>query len=366
MQESPGLLGLYLSVSSLFLFAAALLPLWRIHYRWVRIFDFPILQFSAWAAFNIFLLAVFPKTAFLPPPAVLGLLLAVILLHGIRFYPYTVLHRVQALAAPAGRDRKRDFSLLIANVLMTNRGSREFLALVERNDPDLLLVNEPDSWWENELRPLDARYPHAVKVPQDNTYGMIFYSRLPVLEQEVLRLVEEGVPSIRLVLKLPSGHRFQLFCVHPRPPSEEDTAKRDAELLVVGKRLRQSPLPGVVAGDMNDVAWSRSTRLFQRTSQMLDPRIGRGFFNSFHAHLPFLRYSLDHVFYTQHFLLVDLKRLPKYGSDHFPIFIRLHHEPGADALQDVEDEKKGDKAEVRETLEEARADGGKAVDIPGV
>ena len=60
---------------------------------------------------------------------------------------------------------------------------------------------------------------------------------------------------------------------------------------------------------------------------MLDPRVGRGFYNTFDARRWYLRYPLDHVFHTRDFRLVELRILPFIGSDHFPVFVRLSHEP---------------------------------------
>ncbi len=80
---------------------------------------------------------------------------------------------------------------------------------------------------------------------------------------------------------------------------------------------------------------------------MLDPRIGRGLYNSFHAEYPFLRFPLDHVFHSNHFGLVELKRLPYIGSDHFPLLVVLNIENGAEEIQEEPD------ANINEMIEEA-------------
>ena len=98
--------------------------------------------------------------------------------------------------------------------------------------------------------------------------------------------------------------------------------------------VKQQDEPTMVAGDLNDVAWSYTTTLFQKTSSLLAPRVGRGMYNSYNAKNVFMRWPLDHVFHSNHFLLHDLRRLPAFGSDHFPIYIDLSLMPQAEALQD--------------------------------
>jgi hypothetical protein len=59
-----------------------------------------------------------------------------------------------------------------------------------------------------------------------------------------------------------------------------------------------------------------------------------------------LRWSLDHIFHSKELTLIEIKRLPYFGSDHFPIFTALHLEPGAGKHHE---EPQSDAADMRET-----------------
>ena len=139
----------------------------------------------------------------------------------------------------------------------------------------------------------------------------------------------------------------------PRPPTpqESDSSEpRDAELMILGREIERRPGPAIVMGDLNDVAWSHTSHLFQRISGLLDPRVGRGFFNTFNAKNRLMRFPLDHFFHSGSFRLVDFRRLEAFGSDHFPVFIHLSYEPDAEEEQVPEPPAPEDRQEAREKV----------------
>lgn len=114
----------------------------------------------------------------------------------------------------------------------------------------------------------------------------------------------------------------------PPSPTESATATdRDAELLLVGREIEFMNEPVLVFGDLNDVAWSSTSKLFQKISGLLDPRKGRGLFNTFHANYPLLRWPLDHIFHSRDFMVKDIQVLPNIGSDHFPVYGKFQYQP---------------------------------------
>ncbi len=205
-------------------------------------------------------------------------------------------------------------------------------------------------------------YPYTVLHPLDNAYGMALYSRFELVNPKVNFFIEDDIPSITTGVKLLSGNVINLYCLHPRPPvpvENDRSNERDAELLFVGRIIKEQNAPTIVAGDLNDVAWSRTTTLFQKISGLLDPRIGRGLYSSFHTKSSLIRFPLDHVFHSNHFRLAELRRLPNIGSDHFPIHIALTYEKTAELTQvepvatpDEEREAVGTIVETLELLDE--------------
>ncbi len=245
--------------------------------------------------------------------------------------PYTRLWKKEVQSAKVSPEaRAHQLKIMVSNVLTSNDDYQKLLDLVQQQQPDILITLETDIEWQQALSILEPEYPYTVKVPLDNLYGMHLYSKLELIDPEVKYLMIDDIPSIHTQLRLQSGRIIWLYCLHPMPPSPTEADKsttRDAELLMVGRHIKDHKQTAILAGDLNDVAWSKTTRRFQRISGLLDPRIGRHFINTFHVNYPFLRWALDHIFHSACFTVVDIQRMPSIGSDHFPVLTTLQYEP---------------------------------------
>jgi endonuclease/exonuclease/phosphatase (EEP) superfamily protein YafD len=308
------------------------------HPHWyVRGWDFPRTVVAALALLCAIPYAIFFSRGEWYDLAFLGALALAFAWQVWNIVPYTPLapKAVERARQPGG---DHTFRLVVSNVLMENRQYERWLSVIRAARPDVVLALEVDHGWDAAIAPLAETHPHVVKKVLDNYYGMALYSRLPLHGAEVRFLVQDDIPSIHVEVELEGGERVTLHGVHPRPPepnSGQDSAPRDGELMTLAKGFaRRRRRPTVVAGDLNDVAWSYTTHLFLRESRLLDPRLGRGFYNTFNANSRLFRFPLDHVFHSREFRLGELRVLPHVGSDHFPVLIELSYEPEAAAQQE--------------------------------
>lgn len=342
----------FIEVLSTLIILMSLIPLIRNDYWIFRVFEYPRLQ-KLFFNFSILIVFGFFYQTFTTFDTILISALGINFIYlSYLILPFTIFSKKQ-IANVKHIDEKDAISLMIFNVYQYNRDSKTCLDLINNHQPDVICLVETDDWWYNQVKSIESEYTFQVLKPLDNTYGMLLFSKLELLNSKVLFRVKADIPSIETELKLKSGKKIKLYCVHPEPPVPQENPKstsRDKELLLVAKEAREHKLPCIVMGDLNDVAWSYTTELFCKTSELLDPRKGRGFFNTFHAKNPFLRFPLDHVFCSKEFAVSKIKRLPFASSDHFPMYIKLQYSVENQHENEVEKADGDDKALAEEKI----------------
>lgn len=358
MFHSPVIPEIMFQLLALFVTVGTFLPLIRCDHWLIRCWDFPRMQ--------LFLLglAIFPCLFIFsfndgntgPDWIVVGMLTVAVGCLGFWIWPYTKLHPKQVLPGVG----EMGVRILVSNVLMSNRESEALIALIREKQPDIVVALETDQWWNDKLAAVGDDYPHSIELPQEDTYGMVVRSRIELIDVSAEYIIRDNIPSAHFKVKLSDGTIVRVHAVHPKPPfpdEEETSTDRDAELLIVGRRAKEHGGPTIVLGDLNDVAWSHTTRMFQRISGLLDPRVGRGLFSTFHAWHWFMRWPLDHVFISDHFRVRKLERLPSVGSDHFPMFTDFSFEPAGEKQQETPEPDSGDEEEADEKISAALAHG---------
>ncbi|WP_029036850.1 endonuclease/exonuclease/phosphatase family protein [Salinimicrobium xinjiangense] len=322
--------GILAVILSLFPFVAS-------DYWWIRMFDFPHVQLTILTLvallvyFFRFNIRSWRDYTFI---IVLG---ACFLLQLTKIFPYTPFSKVEVNKNDAAIPQ-RSISIMAANVLQKNKEYHMLINEIFLQNPDLIIFTETDRVWQEEIRKglKNYGYEYRIEMPLDNTYGMLVFSRLELVEPQIRFLLEDSIPSMHARVVLPSRELIRLHVIHPTPPMpphDASSTDRDAQMMMVAKMAKEEELPVIVAGDFNDVAWSESTQLFQKISGLLDPRIGRGFFNTYNADSWLMRWPLDHLFVSEEFRLVQMHVGNNIESDHFPLYARLSLEPQGGAIQ---------------------------------
>ena len=297
-------------------FVTTLLPLSHSDEWWIRAWDFPRIHIGIIALLTLLLGAALYRPAFLLP---LALTLGCAIYQGARIFPYTPLATPELdLASDIAPDHR--ITVIAINVRMDNTDHAPLRRLIAREDPDILLLMETDADWAKALAPDLARYDTVIEEPLDNHYGMIFATRLRARTARFIYLADGETPTALAELTGPQGRPFHFVGLHPRPPVPgEDTGARDEQLRKAAHLGDRTRAPVLAIGDFNDVAWSRTSRLFVTEGGYRDPRVGRGILPSFDARSWWMRFPIDQLYLTGGLDLVSFDRLEAVGSDHFPM-----------------------------------------------
>jgi len=307
----------------------------------VRAWEFPRLQIVSACVVAVGLVALAPLSV----PESVGLaacLLGVVAWQTPHVLPYTRFRSRQV----EGTD-EAEVRLLISNLDYRNDRKRDVAGMIREIAPDVLLLVEIDEAWRTGLEDIRSDFAHHVEDVEPLGLGLALWSNLPIRGDTPIRhLVSERRPSIHVDLDTSDGRSIRFVGVHPTPPGLDrrkgegryDSRIRDAEIVRVARHVADdADSTWVVAGDFNDVAWSPTTRLFEKISGLGDPRRGRALLNTFHARHPLLRFPLDHVFMSPGCRIASIRRVRAPGSDHFALLVEFRlpeidrQEPSADA-----------------------------------
>lgn len=208
--------------------------------------------------------------------------------------------------------------LFVSNVYAGNRHPRRLLALVRKENPDVVGLIEVDSWWLRRLKPLREGYPYHYEVPDEHYAGLALYSRVPIEDVRPLALPGERAHAIAATLQCADGD-VELVLAHPMSPiGAEYIAKRNAQIAAIARDASAARTPLVLAGDLNLTMWNDAYRPLEDVAKLRNARQGHGIEPTWPALGP-LGVPIDHVLGSPGVRLKNFRVLPGIGSDHFPV-----------------------------------------------
>ncbi|WPY97217.1 endonuclease/exonuclease/phosphatase family protein [Christiangramia sp. OXR-203] len=330
-----------------------LIPIVAVDFWWVRMFDYPHIQLTLLTLMAIFAYFLRFKISNWRDYAFMIILVGCFIYQFVKILPYTPFVPYDVGKPTETVDIQTGMMLLTSNVLQKNKEKAILIEEMKKLNPDVAVFTETDIKWADALKSgIGSDYPYKVEVPLDNTYGMLLYSKFKLNNPQVKYIVDDSIPSIHTEIELRSGARIQLHAIHPTPPMPQhnpSSSDRDAEMMKIALESMDSDIPVVVIGDFNDVAWSRTTSMFQTVGELLDVRKGRSFYNTFNAKSFIMRWSLDHIFVSEEFRVEKIGLGDDVKSDHFPFYAQLFLQP------ELAEEQKPDEApedEIRKAKEQ--------------
>ena len=230
-------------------------------------------------------------------------------------------------ATPGNRLR-----LLAANLLVENPDTATFMALLTREQPDIVVTEETTSRFVDAIKG-SGLYPFESTGTLAEADDKKVFSRYPIREQAQINEAPgttrlERHP-MRLVIDGPDGP-IVLYAVHPDTPrSYEQWIQRNAYLDLMADSIRREAESAavVVAGDWNTPAYSVFfDRFFERTGYRFS-RPG--------WYLPVTRFwtrgkrffyfgsTIDHVAVSPQLRITDWRRGRDINSNHLPVIVDI-------------------------------------------
>jgi len=238
----------------------------------------------------------------------------------VEMLPYWLPARSDPVAAA---DLTRRVVVVAANVHSQNDDPTAAAAYLRARRPDVAAVVEVDPAWGDALEGLADVFPHRVVWPRTDNFGVAVLSRWPLKDVDVVEFGAPGHPSIVATVHADAGP-FRFIATHPSPPFDGPaTAALTTHLAGVAAAAAASPLPCVVAGDLNATPWSRPFRQLVANGGLRDTALGRGVQATWNARFPAPRIPIDHILGPPGAVVLARKVGPDIGSDHFPVEAEL-------------------------------------------
>jgi endonuclease/exonuclease/phosphatase (EEP) superfamily protein YafD len=203
------------------------------------------------------------------------------------------------------------------NVEAGNPDKAQVLEYLRATDADVFFLMEVDSEWAAALAELATTHPHKLLRPQEDNFGLAFFSRVPLQSLEVIHTSELGSPSIRARLTH-ARRELAILGVHPPPPIGQQLSQiRDNQLVDTAATVASLDVPVLVVGDLNATPWSHGLQLL-RDGTTLDHRSpDPAWTPTWNVALVFA-IPIDHALVTPPLVVQRRQIGPDVGSDHRP------------------------------------------------
>lgn len=213
-----------------------------------------------------------------------------------------------------------------ANVLYANTNYPAFIDFVERERPDVLIVQEVTAGWLDALEALRDYESISRIVPEDGGSGIALYSQITLSDAKIVSLGDDKRPGIAATVNV-NGKFVSLLTIHTHAPLRRNHFEyRNEQLAAASRLVRRLPSPKIFVGDLNTTLWSPYYSDFIRETGLVDAREGFGVLPTWPTFMPFgslLMIPIDHCLVSPDVKVLDTSIGADIGSDHLPLIVEL-------------------------------------------
>jgi endonuclease/exonuclease/phosphatase (EEP) superfamily protein YafD len=229
-------------------------------------------------------------------------------------------------AESTGIDDRTRLRVLTFNMHGRSTDQDAFRQMIEREDPDLILLAEAPHDTSYLMSGWDTRYPYRISSAQALPLDVVMISRWKPRSWSADRSAAQFRSVLTVHLCHPSrpGHCFTLVGLHAAQPFGEDILRQRTQIDIATREVRAASTGAVVLmGDLNLTPWSSTFRALIGGTQLHDTAKIRKLTATWSSRSPLFGLPIDHILVNGHFKVLENRVGENLGSDHFPVIADL-------------------------------------------
>lgn len=208
------------------------------------------------------------------------------------------------------------------NVYTANRNFNSVLDEIKVNNPDIVILQETDKLWLENVSILKEQYPYYKEQAREDNFGIALYSKIKFIFSDTEEWTEYLLPVIRADFDYKNS-TLSLYCVHTLPPANKEYINTRNEMLnqINSIIMKNKDKNIIIAGDLNTTVYSYAYKKFIASTKITDAQTKKGIKDGTWStlYIPFFRLPLEHILVTDKIKINSYKLGKNIGSDHFPV-----------------------------------------------
>ena len=221
------------------------------------------------------------------------------------------------------RSTERLVRVCLINVRTENQRYDLVDAFIAETDPDVVVLEEVNTLWLENLTVLKRSFPYSTLEPRDDNFGIALFSKHPLRNEEIVYIGDPELPAVVAQIEV-KGRPINILGTHALPPGgREESARRNNQLAAIPNFLARRTGSVVLLGDLNVTPWCHYFKKLVRESGLKDSSLGRGIQPSWPTMFLPLRIPIDHCLVSPGLKVVQRRIGRDVGSDHLPVVVDL-------------------------------------------